>query len=139
MQYSVPDTKHDFCIIYETYQYVLACLGLWHIFLIYNICTYPQSLSYYLWSFLVLQTRVRMLKCKIVYCVHIYEHYHPVNIFFSDVLEVFSSPLILYALNFFIFIHSCSCFIVAFLFLRLYFFVDMSNCLVDVTNFFVYA
>ena len=59
---------------------------------------------------------------------------------FSDVLEVFSSQLISYALKkMFIFIPAHSRLVVSFQLLELYCLVDGSNVFVDVSNLFVDA
>ena len=56
-----------FLIIYDNYQYVLACLDLWHVFLISHICKCPQYLSYYWCLYIVLHTRIHTLNDISVY------------------------------------------------------------------------
>ena len=67
------------------------------------------------------------------FCIHIYEHNHTISFYlFSDILEVLYLTLIRYALKvFLIYICVSSCLIVAFQFLRLYCFVEVSNWSVD--------
>ena len=81
VQCSVPYKLHVFTILYDNYQYVLAWIVLWHIFLPSHICIYPQSLSSLWWLSPVVCTRIQTLNEISVYHIHTYEHNHHVILF----------------------------------------------------------
>ena len=138
MQYYILDMLHNFWMIYDNYQYILACLGLWHVFILSLIFTHPQSLLSYSGLFLVLCMRVWRLNCRI-FSAFIYMNITiPWPLFiFRCAQSILFSLNIIHTQSLFIFVFTCSCFVVLFQFIILYCFVDVSNFFVDLSNFFV--
>ena len=142
LQCSVTDTTHVFLVPYDNYQYNLACLGLWNVFVLSRSSISQQFLLSDWCSYIVLRMRVQMLN-EIFFAAWIHNNITIAWIFFifRHARSLFLALIIVTTQSLFIFIRflvARNCYVDAFQLLpihisnsRLNFFVGVFNCFIE--------
>ena len=140
LQCSVTDTTHVFLVPYDNYQYNLACLGLWNVFVLSRSSISQQFLLSDWCSYIVLRMRVQMLN-EIFFAAWIHNNITIAWIFFifRHARSLFLALIIVCTRNFIFicFLLERNRYIDAFLFLPIHRINYILNCFVDVSNCFV--
>ena len=122
------------------YEHNFSCIGLWNVFYLSQNWIYPQSLSSDRWSSPVLLTHVNMLNIISVLHIHTRKHKNHVPFLsFPMCSKCSTPPLISYALEVYLSLSASLSHIDVMLMLSntsYWFFVDVSNCFVGMSNYF---